>query len=115
MISPLNCGSSKATTSSWTGPTVMLSSLVPSEREPGMMGLADGHSASEDLRLLSVELLLGQHARVEELLELHQLGVGVRGRGRRCDRGGRARRRGRCGRSLLLLLLGPGLTAVGGH
>src|SRR3954451_7720458 len=103
MTSPRKFGSGKLTTSSWTGPVVRYGL-------PGAAGAAassrgwteSAESGTEHLLLLVVELGLGEDPGVEQLLELHQLVVGLLGGGGRCWRSRRSLRR----RSLSRLLLG---------
>ena len=76
MISPVKLGSSKLTTSSCTGPMVMLN-LPLGGASPGDETWG-GNGGAEDLLLLGVELGLSQHACIEKPLGLHQLLVGVR-------------------------------------
>src|SRR3954451_20444946 len=115
MTSPRKFGSGKLTTSSWTGPVVRYGF-------PGAAGAAassrgwteSAESGTEHLLLLVVELGLGEDPGVEQLLELHQLVVGVL-------RGGDGRLRGRLSRRCLHrrrllrrgLLLGRGLPRGG--
>src|SRR3954453_9424822 len=77
-ISPVKLGRSKARTSNWTGPRVMLHLLRRRERCPGPDGNERDGSGAEDLLLLCVELVLCQGPRVEQFLELHQVPVRVR-------------------------------------
>src|SRR3954471_13108657 len=109
MTSPRKFGSGKLTTSICTGPVVRYG-------VPGAAGAAassrgwmeSAESGTEHLLLLVVELGLGEDSGVEQLLQLHELVVGVLGGGAR-RRWSRLRlRRGRLRGRLLLgrLLLG---------